>query len=146
MDEVLCDFKTSYHKKYHETENKYRQSEYGFFLELTPLSFAIDSVKILEKHFDVWILSRPSVHNIMCYSEKAYWIRKHLGFHMQEKLILCTDKSLLKGDYLIDDQIGSGQENFEGELIRFGVGETSDWLQTVKFILDKENINDYNTI
>jgi hypothetical protein len=79
----------------------------------------------------------------MCYTEKAYWIRKHLGFETQEKLILCTDKSLLKGDYLIDDQIGSGQENFEGELITFGSEPTTDWIEVLKYIFKKEMIVDY---
>ncbi len=43
---------------------------------------------------------------------------------MTLKLIICSNKGLLKGDILIDDHIsGRGQEFFEGKLIHFGQNE-----------------------
>jgi 5'(3')-deoxyribonucleotidase len=57
----------------------------------------------LKENYDVWILTRPSYKNIN-YSEKAQWVLNHLGYDVQEKTIMCGDKSLLKGDYLIDDE------------------------------------------
>ena len=47
---------------------------------------------------------------------------------MVERLVISPDKSLLKGDYLIDDILhGKGQDSFEGKLIHFGSNEYPDW-------------------
>jgi 5'(3')-deoxyribonucleotidase len=54
---------------------------------------------------------------------------------MLEKLILCPDKSLVKGDYLIDDDIKHGQLTFEGEHIRFGSSNFPDWKSVIKYLL-----------
>jgi len=134
MDGVLCDFDSAYKKDLEiNPKQSYPQSQFGFFLKLLPLNGAIESVNVLKKDFDVWILTRPSVHNINCYSEKALWIRNYLGFEMQEKTILCTDKSLLKGDFLIDDQTEHGQTDFEGKLIQFGTGDFNSWSKVLSY-------------
>jgi len=128
MDGVLCDFKKAYDYQLQINPTQpYPQSQYGFFIDLEPISGALDSVKRLQEYFDVWILTRPSVHNLSCYTEKAQWIRKYLGFDMQVKLIICTDKSLLKGHYLVDDQVEHGQTGFEGKHLHFGTKEFPDW-------------------
>ena len=135
MDGVLCDFKSAYVQDLEANpDQKYPQSQFGFFINLKPLPGAIDAVNKLKKDYEVWILTRPSIHNISCYSEKALWIKNHLGFEMQERTILCTNKSLVKGDYLIDDQTSHGQSDFEGELIQFGTKEFPDWKSVLKFL------------
>ena len=128
MDGVLCDFLKSYnHYRELYSSQPYPQSQYGFFLNLEPIDGAIDAMCILADKYDVWILTRPSVNNVMCYSEKAQWIKNHLGFDMQVKTIICTDKSLLKGDLLIDDQTCHGQSEFEGRHLHFATEDYPDW-------------------
>lgn len=134
MDGVLCNYKIAFLSN--NTE-KYPQSVLGFYEKLLPLQGAIESFNNLRQHYDVWILTRPSVHNLHCYTEKARWVRQYLGFDAQKKLILCCDKSLLKGDYLIDDQVGFGQEEFEGTLINFGSEKFPDWESVVKYLTNK---------
>lgn len=136
MDGVLCDFHGAYlwWKKNHP-QIEYPQSQFGFFSNLEPISNAITSFKNLEEHFDVYILTRPSIYNLMCYTEKADWVKRHLGFHVLENLIICCDKSLLKGDYLIDDTLQAGQLDFEGELIRFGSEKFKDWQIISKYLI-----------
>jgi 5'(3')-deoxyribonucleotidase len=100
MDGVLADFIKDFDKQRAENpEQLYPQSQYGFFMNLKPMKDAIESFKMLENHFDMWILTRPSVQNPLCYTEKAIWIKEKLGFDIQRKTIMCCDKSLLKGDY-----------------------------------------------
>lgn len=141
MDGVLCDFKSEYDLQLKlNPQQPYPQSQYGFFLNLKPIENAIESVKYLENYYDTWILTRPSVHNIMCYSEKAQWIKTHLGFDMQVKTIICTDKSLLRGDYLVDDQLEHGQKLFCGKLIHFGSEEFKDWNVIKEFLLKEKEI------
>jgi len=119
MDDTICNFTKAY-SKMKSPECFYPQSTYGFFRNLEPMEDAIESYKILEKYFDLWILTKPSIHNPLCYSEKREWVETHLGFETCNKLILSPDKSLLKGHYLIDDNI---HEGFEGKLLHFGVGK-----------------------
>ena len=62
------------------------------------------------------------------------WVEDHLGLHWCKKLILCPDKSLLKGDILIDDQVW---EKFSGQKIVFN-SETNNWSHIIKKLLGDE--------
>lgn len=143
QDMVLANFKKAYDEDLSITPSQfYPQSQFGFFLKLEEMPYAIRSFKFLEEFFDMYILTRPSIYNINCYSEKALWILNHLGFEELKNTIMCCDKSLLKGDYLIDDSNTDGQENFEGEWIQFGSSKYPDWNSVVNYLMRKEfNIN-----
>lgn len=52
---------------------------------------------------------------------------------MLEKTILCGDKSLVKGDFLIDDQENANQNNFEGKWLKFGSENFKDWSIVMDF-------------
>lgn len=139
MDGVLCDFLDSYLMwKRNHPQIEYPQSQFGFFSNLKPIENAIESFKELEKHFDVYILTRPSIYNLMCYTEKADWVNRHLGFHVLENLIIACDKSLLKGDYLIDDTVQAGQLDFEGEFIQFASDKFKDWNAILKYLIPQK--------
>lgn len=133
MDDTICDFMGPFRSG--DFKLKYPQSKVGFFLDLEPLYFAIEGVKLLQEKYDVWILTRPSIKNTHCYTEKAEWIKKYFGEEMLEKLILCPDKSLVKGDYLIDDDIRHGQKQFEGEHIQFGTSNFPNWKSVIKYLI-----------
>lgn len=136
MDDTLCDFTGPF--KSGEFKLKYPQSKIGFFLGLEPLEGSIEGMNTLMTKYDVWILTRPSIKNTNCYTEKAEWIKKYFGEKMLEKLILCPDKSLVKGHYLIDDDNRHGQTEFEGEHIHFGKDEKfMSWSQVVLYLMNK---------
>lgn len=138
MDDVICNYKKAYNTfKLLNFEIKYPQSQYGFFLDLEPILDSIESIKALDNHYDIYFLSSPSYKNPMCYAEKNYWIRKHFGIEWTKKLILSCNKSLLIGDYLIDDNYkGKGQEFFKGQLIHFGSNELfMNWKDVFEFLI-----------
>lgn len=139
MDGVLCNYGKNYKRyKSEKPEIVYPQSQYGFFLELEPLPGALEAFIKLSNMHDVWILTAPSVENPMSYSEKNYWVRKYLGSEFTKKLIMSPDKSLLKGDYLIDDNEWTNwQGDFEGELLLIGGDKFPDLMSTVSYF---ENI------
>ena len=142
MDGVLADFKSASDRdKIDFPEQKYPQSQIGFFLNLKPIEDSLESFVELEKYFNVWILTRPSVQNPLCYTEKALWVKNHLGIDVQRRTIMATDKSLLKGDYLIDDDTKHGQTEFEGDHIHFGNTPFESWQKVVKYLMEKENIS-----
>lgn len=138
MDNVMCAFTKSYGEwKKEHPEITYPQSQFGFFSNLEPIQGAVESFKLLQKHYDVYILTRPSIYNLMCYTEKADWVKRHLGFEVLEKLIIACDKSMVKakGAYLIDDDIQAGQLQFEGEFLRFGTEQFPDWNSIIKYLI-----------
>ena len=135
MDDVLCAYTSAFQIiKDQQPEVEFPQSVPGFFENLKPMTSAVNSFLELAGRFDVHILSAPSVFNPLCYTEKRIWVEQHLGFEFTYKLILATNKGLLKGDYLIDDYVaGRGQENFEGKLIHFGSDKYPDWRSIMKY-------------
>lgn len=140
MDGVLANFDKAVQDNIlapgykHNPGIDFPQSRSGFFTLLEPIEGAIEAVKKLQETYDVWILTRPSFFNLHCYTEKAIWVRNHLGYEMQRKLILCGDKSLVKGDYLIDDRTTDGQDRFEGTLILFGSEKFLNWEGVLNYL------------
>lgn len=135
MDGVLCDFNSAFDRDYRRNPaQRFPQSRYGFFAELEPLEGAIDAFKLLEEKYDMWICTRPSVQNINSYSEKAYWLTKHLGENILQRTVMICDKSLVIGDYLIDDQLEFGQTEFKGELLHFGSSKFPDWKSILTYL------------
>lgn len=131
MDDTLCDYSSQYSLYQAQFPDvKFPQSVVGFFEKMVPKPDAIEVAQALydHEHYKVYILTAPSLYNPPCYSEKRLWVEGHLGFQWVERLIIANDKSLLKGDYLVDDHIeGRGQEKFEGELIHFSSDKFPDW-------------------
>lgn len=131
MDDVLCDYSGAYQAALTlHPENKYPQSKYGFFANLQAIEGAVDAINALiqSDNYEPYILTAPSICNPFSYTEKRVWVEQYLGFKLVDRLIICSNKGLLKGDFLIDDNaFGKGQENFEGELIHFGSREFTGW-------------------
>jgi len=131
MDDVICDFAGAYNSALQQNPTmKHPQSQYGFFANLTPKEGAIEAIEALIQSpvFELYVLTAPSTRNPFSYTEKRVWIEKYFGYDFVEKLIICVNKSLLKGDYLIDDNTsGKGQEGFEGELLHFGGTQYPHW-------------------
>ena len=131
MDDTLCDFKSAYLKALEENPGiHYPQSQYRFFANLQPIVGAVDALKQLINSdiYDPYILSAPSTRNPLSYAEKREWVEMYFGYDFCEKLILCAHKGLLRGHFLVDDNItGKGQDEFAGELIQFGSKKFPDW-------------------
>lgn len=132
MDQVLCDFYKGFLIELNKNpKQKYPQSAWGFFLNLEPIEGAIDGIKELATKYDVWILTRPSVLNPLCYTEKRVWVENHLGMEWCEKLILSPNKTLFKGKYLIDDV----KWKFDGEQLLFGSDKFPDWKSVLNYLM-----------
>ncbi len=139
LDGTVCDIKkavSEFRSNNRDQEAsliyKYPWSKPGFFSNLEPIERSIESVVYLASKYDVWFLSRPSFRNIESYSDKALWVRKNFGYEFQKKLILCGDKSLLKGRVLIDDEENANQRSFTGVWIRIFSEGYPDWDSVIK--------------
>lgn len=131
MDRVICDYDAQ-HQKFSKMypHIKYPQSLLGFFNTMDALPDAIESVKELASRYDLYFLTRPSVMNPMSYTEKRIYIENNFGIDMCEKLILCPNKGLLRGDMLIDDHI----HDFQGINILFGSPNFKDWKSVLPIV------------
>lgn len=136
MDGVLCEYLEAHERDIRlNPRQQFPQSQFGFYLNLKPIEGGILAIERLQEIYDVWILTKPSYRNVNSYTEKALWVQNHLGSKMVEKLILSPDKSLVKGDYLIDDMDNAGQLEFEGELLKFGEGkEYPTWESILNYL------------
>ena len=134
MDGVLCDFYGEYMKLYTK-ENQYPQRDARFFENLPEMPGAIAAIHKMREKYDVRILTAPSVRNPMCYTEKRIWIEEHIDYDMCKNLVICPDKSVVKGDFLIDDTTSKGQLQFEGTLIQFGKSQYPNWDAVLKRLM-----------
>ena len=133
LDGVMADY-----DKAKEGKTEEERREPGFFTNLEPIDGAIEAFKKLSEHYDVYFLSTAPWSNINAPSEKRVWVEKHLGEYAFKKLILSHNKGLLKGDYLIDDRIANGVEDFEGEHIHFGSKEFPNWKAILEYLIPEE--------
>ncbi len=132
MDDVLADFDGEFYKRWREIhpekfhipldrrKNFYIKEEYpedliplvteiyyseGFIKSLPEIPGGIQAVKKLkEKGHEIFICTSPLMQYKNCVREKYEWIEEHLGYDWTLKLILTRDKTLVKGDILIDDK------------------------------------------
>lgn len=149
MDDTICDYSGQFNEDLNlEPKIAYPQSQYGFYSKLKPLPNAIESLKELDSlGEDVWILTRPSVNNPLCYTDKFLWVREHLGVKFANRLILTTDKGRVgtENDILIDDFDWKTPREVEdvspwkGTQILFGSDEFENWEKVIKYIKLKKN-------
>jgi 5'-nucleotidase len=139
MDGVLCDFQSAFDRdRSIWLDQPFPQSKPHFYRELVPIENALESIKTLSSlpDFNIFILTAPSIYNPLSYTEKRLWVEDNLGFTWVDKLIISPDKSLLRGDVLIDDHIrGHGQEKFNGRLIHFNSEEFPDWSHIIEHFM-----------
>lgn len=138
MDGVLCDIEAAYREAARtHPDVAFPQSIPGLFASLSVIPGAKEAVAELRSNprLDVWLLSAPSTRNPLCYSEKRIWVEKVFDYPLAKRLILASDKSLLRGDILIDDNIsGKGQERFEGEVLHFGSIRFPTWASVLEHL------------
>ena len=77
----------------------------GFFAELPPIAGALDAARRLAAAgHDVRICTAPIDPYRHCVGEKIAWAEEHLGVEWARRVILTKDKTLVRGDILIDDK------------------------------------------
>lgn len=140
MDGVIVDFDSGIHTL-SETEKKEFHGKYaqypGIFSRMKPIDNALDSVRTLMNHFDVYILSSPGWGNDTSWSDKYNWINTYLP-EMKKRLILSSQKHLNIGDYIIDDRLINGVDKFTGEHIHFGKEDFLKWENVVQYLISQK--------
>lgn len=81
--------------------------EPGFFAEINPIPKAVESVKRLigNPRYQVFFCTSPMRANPTCCNDKMNWITRHFSKQLCNRVIITSDKTVCKGDVLIDDKI-----------------------------------------
>ena len=99
-----------------------------------PMAGAVAAFRQLAQKYEVYILSTAPWDNPESWMAKRLWVEKHLGSEAYKRLILSHNKGLLKGDFLIDDRLVNGVQEFEGTHIHFGSADIPDWDTVLELI------------
>ena len=77
----------------------------GFYRNLDLIAGAKEALReMLKMGYDVRIVTSPWNSNPTCASDKMAWVMEHLGKEWGQRLIITNDKTLVFGDWLIDDK------------------------------------------
>jgi 5'-nucleotidase len=77
----------------------------GFFLGLEPVEGGLEALReMTAAGHEVFLCTAPISNSINCPKEKTEWVLNHLGVDYVKRLILAPDKTLVRGDFLIDDR------------------------------------------
>ncbi|MDW8260400.1 MAG: 5'-3'-deoxyribonucleotidase [Gammaproteobacteria bacterium] len=80
-------------------------SAQGFFRSLAPIAGAVPALQaMLELGWNVRICTAPIIAYHHCVREKFEWVEEHLGADWVRRIVLTADKTVVHGDWLIDDQ------------------------------------------
>jgi 5'-nucleotidase len=97
--------KSQYPKEYHTfVEEIYHGC--GFYQNLPPIPGSLEALKELQasKH-DILLCTSPMLPKYEnCVLEKYHWVYDRLGEHWVNNIVLTKDKTIVKGDVLIDDK------------------------------------------
>jgi 5'-nucleotidase len=77
----------------------------SFFANMLPMENAINGVhSLLGLNYEVIICTSP-IQTIGCHSAKWDWVVKNLGVVLAKSMVIAKDKTLIRGDYLLDDRV-----------------------------------------
>lgn len=140
MDGVLADFDGSVSVHIQDPPEMFIS---GFFRNLKVLPGAKEGVQALLNHpkLKVYIGTKHTTKTDYSPSEKVGWVREHFP-ELLKRMCIVTDKNLLKGDYLIDDD--TRWKTFDGEFIHFDKNRPEEeWKRVVDHI--EKQLLDYMT-
>jgi len=79
--------------------------EPGFFRNMMPMDGAKEALLEMDAMgLEVFICSSPLSTYTNCVLEKYEWVESYLGTGWVNRIILTKDKTLIRGEYLIDDK------------------------------------------
>jgi 5'-nucleotidase len=79
-------------------------AEPGFYERLPPIPGAVSALQAMQAAgHDVWFCTSPLRKYRYCVPEKYAWVERHLGMAWTRRIIVTPDKTLVHGDYLVDD-------------------------------------------
>lgn len=77
----------------------------GFFADPSPIPGSMDAIKkMVALDHKVLVCTSDIYTNTTGLADKRAWVQKYLGHDFAKTMIFTRDKTLVRGDYLIDDK------------------------------------------
>ncbi|MEJ7645015.1 MAG: 5'(3')-deoxyribonucleotidase [Chryseolinea sp.] len=89
----------------------------SFFLTMQPNEGSQVVMEALNKKYDLFIVS-AAMEFPQSLPEKLKWLKEHLPFLAWKQIVFCGSKTVVHGDYMIDD-LAYNLEGFNGEKFLF---------------------------
>ena len=109
----------------------------GFFRNLPVMKDSVDVIREMNKRYEVFIVSAATEFPNSL-KEKLEWLEEHFPFLSWRQVVLCGDKRLIKGDYMIDDHVRN-LRTFEGKKYLFTSAHNLD-------ITEFDRLNDWQEV
>ncbi len=125
----------------HQVLADYMMSE-DFFAVLRVMPHAQCVLERLQEHYEIYIAT-AAMEVPSSFNAKFHWLKQHFPFIPPSHIVFCGNKSILRGDYLIDDNPRQ-LRLFHGEGILFnspanvnvtGFRRVHDWLEIERLFL-----------
>jgi 5'-nucleotidase len=119
-----------------------RLYEPGFFRNLPVMKDSVDVLKEMNQRYEIFIVSAATEfpHSL---KEKLDWLLEHFPFFTWKQLVLCGEKRMVFGDYMIDDHVRHLQ-HFNGKPYLFtsahnldvtGYDRLNNWQEAAEIFL-----------
>ncbi len=162
MDEVMVDNYQRYHEIFEQQQGrKIETAEYygkkiydlpgietlrdelhkpGFFRDLPMMKDAREVVEELYENYEVYIVTAATEFK-HSFTDKWEWLEEHMPFIHWERIVFCGNKSIVHGDYMIDDKV-SNLSTFNGQGLLFtashnvhdeGYPRVDNWIEVRDF-------------
>lgn len=88
-----------------------------FFRDLKPIEHSQEVIRELSETYEVYIAT-AAMEVPTSFNAKYEWLKEHFGFLDEMNFVFCGDKSIIRADYLIDDNTRHFK-GFQGEGLLF---------------------------
>ncbi|MDQ0888939.1 5'(3')-deoxyribonucleotidase [Paenibacillus sp. V4I9] len=92
-------------------------TEPTFFRDLDVIEGSQEVIKELSQHYEIFIVT-AAMEIPPSFTSKYEWLKDHFNFLNERNFVFCGDKSIIKADYLIDDN-SRHFKRFDGQGILF---------------------------
>lgn len=76
----------------------------GHFRQLPVMENAVEVVRELYEYHEVFIVTTATEFRYS-FLDKYEWLEEHFPFIHYDRIVFCGDKSIVHGDYMIDDKV-----------------------------------------
>lgn len=121
---------------------KERLLSIGFFRNLPVMKDSVEVIREMNNRYEVFIVS-AAMEFPNSLKDKLDWLLEHFSFLTWKQVVLCGDKKLIHGDYMIDDHVRN-LATFNGKKYLFssahnlnitGYDRINDWQEAAAIFL-----------
>lgn len=128
----------------HQALVRARLFEPGFFRNLPVMKDSVETLDKMNRQYEIFIVSAATEFPNSL-KEKLEWMLEHFPFLSWKQLVLCGDKRMVQGDFMIDDHVRN-LVHFRGKPYLFSsphnIGidtydRINDWKEAASIFLDE---------